>query len=164
MRCANSHPPDRNLKAKEVAMTQDLVRHFLKGNMDVAEAQKRVKSELKRMRRDIEAMERFEALLEATTRPNPLSDITAEQTALVQAAVAQHDFLRANDQSASWVGNVIAQALNIEISTKSNHRRVRNMIARWLEEDVLRLEYVRDKRQGRDVPIVTAGSPIEAAQ
>ena len=145
-------------------MTQDLIRRYIDGNMDVIETLDRVRSDLKRMRQDVETLQQFERLLSNASEPDPLNGITIKQTISVQREISSHDDLRADVQSKKWAGHVVGAVLNIDTKNEDGRKSIKQMINQWVKEDVLRFEVVRDRRQGRNVKAVTAGAPIEASK
>jgi YesN/AraC family two-component response regulator len=145
-------------------MTQDLIRHYIDGNMDVIETLARVRSDLKRMRQDVETLQQFERLLSGASKPDPLNGITTKQTIFVQREIASRCNLRADAQSEKWAGHVVGAVLNINTKSEDGRKTIKQMISQWVKEDVLRIEVVRDRRQGRDVKTIVAGALVEAAQ
>ena len=51
----------------------------------------------------------------------------------------------------------MAKVLDLDTEKKHEKAKIRAIVKKWLETDVLRLEPVYDKRQGRDVTVVGVG-------
>lgn len=57
--------------------------------------------------------------------------------------------LRQNSQATEWVGNVVAEVLDIDIGTADGKRKVSRLIKIWIENDALRVVQVVDKKGER---------------
>ena len=90
--------------------------------------------------------------------PDPFDGISGKDARRVQQAVgdaAATEPARANPQAKNWVGHVVADALGLDV--EEDKARIKSLIKTWIDTDVLRIEQVPDKRQGRDVPCVVVG-------
>ena len=91
--------------------------------------------------------------------PDAFTGITADDARRVRAAVdARRAPPRYNPQANAWVGYLIAEALNLDPDDKATKSRLKTMIDRWIEEDVLRSADEHDRAKGRDVKIVICGA------
>ena len=94
--------------------------------------------------------------------PDPFDGITAKDARKVQQAVgdaAQTDNpAKANTQAKQWVGNIVAEVLGLDV--EGDKARIKSLVKTWIDTDVLRIEQLPDKRQGRDVPCVVVGEWI----
>jgi hypothetical protein len=95
------------------------------------------------------------------TLPDPFDGITAKDTRRVQQAVgdaADAEPARSNPQAKNWVGVIVAEALGLDV--EEDKARIKSLVKTWIDTDVLRVENLPDKRQGRDVPCVVVGEWI----
>ena len=51
----------------------------------------------------------------------------------------------------------MADALGFDLTDKNDKQKVKSVIDKWLETDVLRLSDAVDQRQGRPIKVVIAG-------
>jgi len=79
---------------------------------------------------------------------------------IVGMAEKGDDPLRADIRAKNWVGYAIGDALNINASEKAGKTRLNTIIKTWLNKDVLRVENLHSKRDGREVACVTVGKWI----
>ena len=96
--------------------------------------------------------------------PDPVRAMTVDEIALLQRAVQQCEDVRANSQSRKWVGNIMAQILQVDPSNPDNRAALARTARRLVNEGILQTQRIYDKRQGREVDAIIAGSPVEAAQ
>lgn len=90
--------------------------------------------------------------------PDAFDGVTRQDAARVRAAFASTaEPPRADIRSAKWAGVLIADTLNIDLTTTSGKAKVKILLEKWLASDVLRLAEGRDNRAGRPVNIVIAG-------
>lgn len=111
----------------------------------------------------------------AWTPPDAMEGISARDLQRVQEAIAAcHDAPRHNEQSPTWVGFLIADALGIDVApdTKKAERtgaqnaaraKVRQMLSAWIASGALAIDAVYDRQKDRDVKIVTVGEPVTEA-
>jgi hypothetical protein len=93
--------------------------------------------------------------------PDPFDGITAKDARRVQQAVgeaAEGEPARANPQAKQWVGHIVAEVLGLD--PEEDKARIKSLVKTWIDTDVLRVEHLPDKRQGRDVPCVVVGEWI----
>lgn len=64
--------------------------------------------------------------------PNPLDDITVAHLRAAQEAVKAGGPWRENNQASDWVGAPIAEALRIDVSTKSGKQKVSSLLKIWI--------------------------------
>ena len=98
------------------------------------------------------------------TMPDLFDGISAKDAMKVQRDVGQSaergEFLRQNPQAKQWVGNVVAQVLDLDVDKKHEKAKVNAVVKKWIQTDVLRIEREKDLRTGRDVPVVVVGEWI----
>ena len=58
----------------------------------------------------------------------------------------------------NYVGKVIAEVLGLKLSSKSDKAKISEILKTWIQNDVLCVEDEIDKRQGREIKAVRAGS------
>jgi hypothetical protein len=93
--------------------------------------------------------------------PDPFDGITAKDARRVQQAVgeaAEGEPARANPQAKQWVGHIVAEVLGFD--PEEDKARIKSLVKTWIDTDVLRVEHLPDKRQGREVPCVVVGEWI----
>ena len=61
-------------------------------------------------------------------------------------------------QASNYVGKVIAEVLGLKLSNKSDKAKISEILKTWIQNDVLCVEDEIDKRQGREIKAVRAGS------
>ena len=94
--------------------------------------------------------------------PDLFDGITAADAMKVQAAVgkaAEGEPCRHSVQSKNWVGLTVGEVLGLD-AEEADKARVKAIVKKWIETDVLRVEQMPDKKQGRDVPCVVVGTWI----
>ena len=96
--------------------------------------------------------------------PDLFDGVTTRDTMRVQQAVGKaaqdDDPCRQSVQAKNWVGHTVGAVLGIDTQDKAGKGRVVAMVKKWLETDVLRVEMVEDKRNGREAPCVVVGKWI----
>ena len=96
--------------------------------------------------------------------PDAFDGISGKDARRVQDIVGMaekgDDPLRADIRAKNWVGYAIGDALNINPSEKAGKTRLNTIIKTWLNKDVLRVENLHSKRDGREVACVTVGKWI----
>lgn len=100
----------------------------------------------------------YVAVVRSWEVPDPFEGITPELVRKVQQAfqsstVAQRESV----QSADWAGHMVAYALGVDAGVPAEKAKIRNLIKTWVTSDVLRIERVMDKRQGRETPAIVCG-------
>jgi hypothetical protein len=99
--------------------------------------------------------------------PDAFDGLTRNDAAKVRAEVARMaEPPRADIRSAIWVGVVVADALRMSLGDPAEKARVKSIVQKWIETDVLRLEETHDSRNGRPVKVVVAGqnNPLSEAE
>ena len=93
--------------------------------------------------------------------PDLFDGVTVKDAMKVQRVVGEalenEDPYRENIRANMWIGNAVAQVLDLDTEKKHEKAKIRAIVKQWLATDVLRLEPVYDKRQGRDVTVVGVG-------
>lgn len=93
--------------------------------------------------------------------PDVFDGITTRDAMRVQQAIgnqAEGDPARSNPQAKNWAGYTVAEVLNLD--PDADKGRIKSILKTWVNKDVLRVEYLPDKRTGRDVPCVVVGEWI----
>jgi len=90
--------------------------------------------------------------------PDVFDGVTKDQAKICQSKIENADpKLRFHSLSNQWAGIVVGNVLDLDISKKSDKNKVINIIKKWIETDVLRIDEEFDNRQSRNVKIVVAG-------
>lgn len=73
---------------------------------------------------------------------------------------------RADMRASAWVGNIVADVLGLNLTKASDKAKVKSIVGKWIETDVLRMVEGKDPRAGRAVNIVICGrnNPISEVQ
>ncbi len=79
---------------------------------------------------------------------------------LVGAAEEKGEPMRKNVQAKSWVGVAVADVLKLDMEKKHEKAKAKAIVAKWIENGVLRKTSAPSKRDGRDVPCVVVGEWI----
>ena len=87
--------------------------------------------------------------------PDPFADITAADLLAVQKAIDGKGY-RENVQAKDWVGNTIAEVLQLDPTDKAVRRRVSALISTWIKNGALTITSAPDKK-GIPRPIVAVG-------
>ena len=100
--------------------------------------------------------------------PDLFEGITAKMTRAVQDIVAgaeeEEKPLRQNMQAKQWVGNAIGHVLGLDPADDAQKKKLSAMIKTWIKTDVLRIEAVPDKRNGREAPCIVVGEWIRSEE
>lgn len=90
--------------------------------------------------------------------PDAFDGVTAQDAARVRNEIARmEDPPRADVRSGAWVGVVVASILGMDLERPSDKARIKSMIQKWTETDVLRVTEGHDQRAGRATKVVVAG-------
>jgi hypothetical protein len=91
--------------------------------------------------------------------PDAFEDVTRQHAARLRAEIDQMtEPPRADVRSKSWVGEIAANILELNISKASHKAKVKSIISKWIETDVLRVVEVQDSRAGRKAKAVICGA------
>jgi len=100
--------------------------------------------------------------------PDAFEGVSAKDARAVQdeveAAHARGNPYRENPQSNEWIGNKIAEMLEIDINEKAGKGRVSSIIREWIKNGVLAVERMRIGRLGREVTVIVAGERIKLGE
>lgn len=102
---------------------------------------------------------RFVGAVEPWKWPDAFDGVSKQDAARVRAEIDKMpEPPRADVRSASWVGNIIASALGLNITKTGDKAKVKSIAAKWIETDVLRIAEGKDPRAGRSVNVVICGA------
>lgn len=91
--------------------------------------------------------------------PDAFDGITRQDAARVRGEIDRMaEPPRADIRSSGWVGNVVADALGMDITKASDKAKIKSIVSKWVETDVLRITEGRDPRAGRTVNVVVCGA------
>jgi aminoglycoside phosphotransferase family enzyme len=76
--------------------------------------------------------------VEPWTWPDAFSDVTRNDLEAVQRAVAAGEY-RESHRAKDWVGNAVADVLNLDVSDAYVRAKVRHMLSTWIDNDALRV-------------------------
>ena len=79
---------------------------------------------------------------------------------LVGSAAESGNPYRYSIQSKHWVGVAVGEILNLDLDKKHEKAKIKAIVNKWLETNVLRKETERNERRKRDEPIVIVGEWI----
>jgi RecA-family ATPase len=97
--------------------------------------------------------------VEAWKWPDAFDGVTKQDAARVRAEIDKMtEPPRADVRSASWVGNIVADVLGLNITKIGDKAKVKSITAKWIETDVLRIAEGKDPRAGRTVNVVICGA------
>ena len=91
--------------------------------------------------------------------PSPHEDVTYEQVREVQRAVGQKTYW-ADVQAVGWVGEAIAQVLNMNRDDPEDKAKIKAMIAGWLKGGVLKKAERKDEDKRKMRPAIVVGEPF----
>jgi hypothetical protein len=90
--------------------------------------------------------------------PDAFDGVTRQDAARVRTAFATAaEPPRADVRSAKWAGVLIADTLNIDLTSPAGKAKAKTLLEKWIASDVLRVAEGRDNRAGRPVNVVMAG-------
>lgn len=99
--------------------------------------------------------------------PDAFDGLTRNDAAKVRTEVARMaDPPRADIRSAAWIGVVVADCLGFDLAEPADKNKVKSIVQKWIETDVLRVEESHDARNGRAVKVIVAGhnNPLSEAE
>ncbi|MGB3316444.1 MAG: AAA family ATPase [Albidovulum sp.] len=98
------------------------------------------------------------ATIRPWTWPDAFIDITVSDTCRVRAAIAARDAPpRENSQAGDWAGKIVAAVLGLDLAKPSDKAKVKALLKKWIETDVLRVETLPHGDKGKTSPCVVAG-------
>ena len=81
--------------------------------------------------------------------PNALDDVTTADLRAVQQAVSEAKW-RADPQAKAWVGNAVAQVLDLDPSEPAVKQKIRTLLAVWIKNGMFEeVEMIDEKRRRR---------------
>ena len=86
--------------------------------------------------------------------PDPLADLTVGDLRKVQEAISAGGPWRASSQAKDWVGNVIAETLDLDLDSKHDKERVKGQIKTWLKNGALKERTDKDSARRKKTFIV----------
>ena len=99
------------------------------------------------------------------TWPDAFSGITVYDACRVRAAIAMRDVPpRSSVQAADWAGNLIAEALKLDVEKKANKAKISALLKAWIKTDVLRIEKRAYGDKGKEADFVIEGDNNPALQ
>ncbi|MHA3913865.1 AAA family ATPase [Halovulum sp. GXIMD14793] len=96
--------------------------------------------------------------------PDAFDGISARDAARVRDEIdTMSNPPRADIRASAWVGNIVANVLGMNITKEPDKARVKSIVSKWVETDVLRVVDAYNSRAGRDVEVIVCGSndPLE---
>lgn len=100
--------------------------------------------------------------------PDMFDGITAKEALKVQHVVgrALEDDApyKMNAQARNWVGYAVANVLELDMDKAPEKARVKAIVKKWMETNVLCQVEWKDKRQGRETNVVAVGEWITREQ
>ena len=97
--------------------------------------------------------------------PDLFDGVTAKDLLAVQrligAAVENEKAYRADIRAKNWVGNAVAEQLNLDLDKPRDKAKAKAIAAQWISSGSLKIEELPDKRAGRDVPCVIVGDWVK---
>ena len=96
--------------------------------------------------------------------PDLFDGVTTRDAMKVQRIVGQAledgDPYKQSVQAKMWVGVAVAEVLDLDVEKKHEKAKIRAIVKQWLETDVLRVDQFYEKRQAREVPVISVGTWI----
>jgi hypothetical protein len=93
--------------------------------------------------------------------PSPHEDVTYEQVREVQRAVGQKTYWASVQAVGNgWVGEPIAQVLDMNAEDPEDQAKIKAMIAGWIKGGVLKKDKRRDEDTRKMRPAVVVGEPF----
>jgi hypothetical protein len=90
--------------------------------------------------------------------PDAFDGVTARHAMTVQKMVGNAaDPLREDVRAKNWIGHIVADVLNLDVDRAEDKARIKSIVRKWIDTDVLRREMVPDIRHGRDVAAIIVG-------
>jgi RecA-family ATPase len=96
--------------------------------------------------------------------PDMFDGVTANDLREVQKKVAEaernKDPYRADIRADDWIGNLIAEQLNLDLDKPKDKAKVKTIVTAWIKSNSLKIEQVPSTRLGRDVKAVIVGDMV----
>jgi hypothetical protein len=86
--------------------------------------------------------------------PDPFANLTVGDLRKVQEAISAGGPWRANSQAKDWVGNVIAETLDLDLDSKHDKQRVKSQIKVWIKNGALKETTAKDSARRKKSFIV----------
>ena len=104
----------------------------------------------------------YVAVVDRWTPPDPFADITMDHAKQVQIALmnGQRGDWKENSQSKDWVGNLVGQVTGIDPEDKVGKAKLKSIVRKWIDTNVLAVDHIQDKAKGRDIPIIVQGKEL----
>lgn len=94
--------------------------------------------------------------------PDPFADVTTNHLREVQDVIRAGDWAE-NIQAANWAGHAVAQVLGLDLDSKTDKAKAKDILKRWIANGVLRVEKRHDPKKGRDKPMIVVGENVDAS-
>ena len=96
--------------------------------------------------------------------PDLFDGVTAKDLREVQKKVAdaeeRKDPYRADIRADDWIGNLVAEHLNLDLDKPKDKAKAKTIVAAWIKSNSLKIEQVPSTRHGRDVKAVIVGDMV----
>ena len=90
--------------------------------------------------------------------PDPFDNVKVADVGKLQGLLrGMSEFPSADVRSATWFGVMVAEMFDYDLEKTSDKGMVKRMIKQWIENDVIRVEKHKDKRQSREVRVIVCG-------
>jgi hypothetical protein len=90
--------------------------------------------------------------------PDAFDGLTRNDASRVRSEVARMaEPPRADIRSKQWIGTTVAAILGFDLDDPSDKSKVKSIVQKWIETDVLKVEEVHNARNGRAEKVVVAG-------
>ena len=104
----------------------------------------------------------YVAIVERWTPPDPFEGIGLDEAKKVQIRLmdAEAGDWRESAQAGNWIGILVGEVCGLDPTDKAQKARIKSIVRQWLSNGVLALDHVKDKRNGRQVPVVVCGEKL----
>jgi len=96
--------------------------------------------------------------------PDLFDGVTAKDLREVQIKVAEaeknKDPYRADIRADDWIGNLVAEQLDLDLDKPKDKAKAKAVVAAWIKSNSLKIEEVPSARHGRDVKAVIVGDMV----
>jgi hypothetical protein len=98
-------------------------------------------------------------VVEPWSLPDPFDDVSVDDLRNVQKRLTGGDW-RENHQAADWVGNLVGEVLEVDISTGPGRAKIRAIVDQWIKSGALKIEERKDSnRRARKYVVVGVQAP-----